>query len=71
MTPSIPQKGKKPKGSIPFTPSFFLGYISTLSGVIASGGMPERRGRKHEKLEHQRTIVYFYRSFNKARVSKK
>jgi hypothetical protein len=47
-------------------PLFFLGYISTLSGVIAIGGMPERRGRKHEKLEPPRAIVCFYEDFYKA-----
>jgi hypothetical protein len=44
----------------------FSGYISTLSGVIAIGGMPERRGRKHEKLEPPRAIVCFYEDFNRA-----
>jgi hypothetical protein len=43
-----------------------LGYISTLSGVIATGGMPERRGRKHEKLEPPRAIVCFYEDFDRA-----
>jgi hypothetical protein len=44
-----------------------LGYISTLSGVIAIGGMPERRVRKHEKLEPPRAIVCFYEDFNRAK----
>jgi hypothetical protein len=46
------------------TPSFF-GYIFTLSGVIARGGMPQQRGQKHEKLESQRAIVCLFEGFNK------
>jgi len=71
MTPSLPQRGKQPKGSIPLTPLFFLGYISILSGVIAIGGMPGRRGRKHEKLEPPRAIVCFYEDFYKAKKTEK
>ena len=66
MTPSLSQSGKQPKGSIPLTP-FFSGYISTLSGVFAIGGMPERWGRKHEKLDPPRAIVCFYEDFNRAK----
>jgi hypothetical protein len=68
MTPSLPQRGKQPKGSIPFDPLFFSGYISTLSGVIAIGGMPERRGRKHENLEPPGAIVCFSEDFNRAKI---
>jgi hypothetical protein len=30
--------------------------------------MPERRGRKHEKLEPPRAIVCFYEDFNRAEI---
>jgi hypothetical protein len=66
MTHALPQRGEQPKGSIPLTPSF-AGYILTLSGVIAIGGMPERRERKHEKLETPRAIVCFYENINRAK----
>jgi len=67
MTPSLPQRGEAAQGEHPLDSLFFLGYISTLSGVIAIGGMPERRGRKHEKLEAPRAIVCLYEDFNRAR----
>jgi hypothetical protein len=63
--PLSPQRGKQHAGMLPLTPSFF-GVFSTLSGVIAIGGMPERRGRKHEMMEPPRAIVCFYEGFNKA-----
>jgi hypothetical protein len=66
ITPALPQRGKQPKGSIPLIPSF-AGYISTLSGVIVTGGMPERRGQKHEKLETPGAIVCFYENINRAK----
>jgi hypothetical protein len=65
--PLSPPEGEAVQGGHPLDPLFFSGYISTLSGVIAIGGMPERRGRKHEKVEPPRAIVYFYEDFNRAK----
>jgi len=65
--PLSPPEGEAAQGEHPLDPLFFLGYISTLSGVIAIGGMPERRGRKHEKLEPPRAIICFYEDFYKAK----
>jgi hypothetical protein len=58
--------GEAAQGEHPIDP-LFSGYISTLSGVIAKGGIPERRGRAHEKLEPPKAIVCFYEDFNRAR----
>jgi len=69
ITPFLPG-GKAAQGGHPPDPLFFLGYISTLSGVIAIRGLPERRERKHEKLEPQRAIVCFYEDFNRAKIQK-
>ena len=69
MTPSLPQRGKQPKGGIPLTPSFFGIYFNHII-VIAIRGLPERRGRKHEKLEPPRAIVCFYEDFNRAKIQK-
>jgi hypothetical protein len=68
--PLSPPEGEAAQGEHPLDPLFFLGYISTLSGVIAIGGMPERRGRKHEKLEPPRAIVCFYEDFNRTNFSR-
>jgi hypothetical protein len=46
--PLSPPEGEAACGGHPLDPLFFKEYFSTLSGVIALGGMPERRGRKHE-----------------------
>jgi hypothetical protein len=62
--PLSPPEGEAAQGEHPLDPLFFSGYISTLSGVIAIGGMPERLGRKHEKLEPPRAIVCFYEDFS-------
>jgi len=62
---SLPE-GEAAQGEHPLDPLFFSGYISTLSGVIANGGMPERWGRKHEKLDPPRAIVCFYEDFNRS-----
>jgi hypothetical protein len=59
MTPSLPQRGKQPKGSIPLTPSFFGVYFNLIRNY-RNRGMPKRRGKKHEKLEPPRAIVYFF-----------
>ena len=64
--PLSPPEGEAAQGGHPPDPLFFSGYISTLSGVITTGGMPGRRGRKHEKVEPPRTIVCFYEDFNRA-----
>jgi hypothetical protein len=64
--PLSPPEGEATQGEHPLDPLFFSGYISTLSGVIAIGEMPKRRGRKHEKLEPPRAIVCFYEDFNRA-----
>ena len=37
ITPSLPQRGKQPKGSIPLTPSF-LGVYSNLIWSYRNGG---------------------------------
>jgi len=68
VTPYLPQRGRQPKESIPLTPSFFGVLFSTLSGVIAIGGMPKRRGRKHDGLEPPGAIDCFYEGLNKAGV---
>ena len=65
--PLSPPEGEAAQGEHPLVPLFFKEYFSTLSGVIAIGGMPERRGRKHEMLEPPRAIVCFYEGFNKAK----
>jgi hypothetical protein len=65
MTPTSPQRGKQPMGSIPLNPSF-LGFILTLSEVFAIGMIPEWRVWKHENLEPPRAIVCFYEDFNGA-----
>jgi len=70
MTPLSPPEGEAAQGAHPLDPLFFLGYISTLSGVISIGRMPEWRGRKHEKVEPPRAIVCFYKDFNKAIFSR-
>jgi hypothetical protein len=41
--PLSPPVEEAPQGEHPLEP-LFLGYISALSGVIATGGIPERRG---------------------------
>jgi hypothetical protein len=64
--PLSPMEGEAVQGEHPLDPLFFFGYISTLSGVIATGGMPGRRGRKYEKLEPPGAIVCFYEDFNRA-----
>jgi hypothetical protein len=56
--PLSPPKGEAVQGEHPIDP-LFSGYISTLSGVIAPGGMPERRGRKHEKPEPPKSDCLF------------
>jgi hypothetical protein len=64
--PLSPPEGEAAQGEHPLDPFFFSGYISTVSGVIAIGGMPEQRGRKHEKVEPPRAIVCFNEDFNRA-----
>jgi hypothetical protein len=64
--PLSPQEREAAQGEHPPDPLFFLGYVSTSSGVLAIGGMPERRGRKHEKQEPPRAIVCFNEDFNRA-----
>jgi hypothetical protein len=65
--PLSPPEWEAAQGVHPLDPLFFLGYISTSSGVITLGGMPERRGRKHGNLEPPRAIVCFYEDFNRAK----
>jgi hypothetical protein len=65
MTPSLSRRRKQPKGGISLTPSFY-GIYFNLIGVIATGRMPGRRGRKHEELEPPGAIVCFYEDFNRA-----
>jgi hypothetical protein len=55
VTPSLPQRGRHPKGSIPLTP----GSSRRPYEVIAIWGMPERRGRKHEVREPPRATPQF------------
>jgi hypothetical protein len=71
VTPTLPQRGRQPKGGIPLTPSFFGGLFSTFLGIIAIGGMPERRGLKHDVLESPRAIDYFFLGFQQSRISLK
>jgi hypothetical protein len=61
-------EGEAAQGGHPLDPLFFPGYISTLSGVLVIGGIPEWRGRKHEKLEPPRAIVCFSEDFNRAEI---
>jgi hypothetical protein len=63
--PLSPPEGEAAQGEHPLDPLFFSGYISTLSGVIAIGGMPEWRGWKHEKVEPPRAIVCFSEDCNR------
>jgi hypothetical protein len=44
--PSLPQRGKKPKGGIPLPPLSSDFSINILM-IIAMRGMPDRRGWKH------------------------
>ena len=37
MTPSLPQRGKQPKGGIPLTPSFFGIYFNLIRGYRNKG----------------------------------
>jgi hypothetical protein len=53
--PLSPPEGEAVQGEHPLDP-LFLGYISTLSGIFAIRGMPEQRGRNHEKLELQERL---------------
>jgi hypothetical protein len=64
--PLSPPEGEATQGEHPPGPLFFSGFISTFSGVIAIRGMPERRGRKHEKVEPPGAIVCFSEDFNRA-----
>jgi hypothetical protein len=60
--PLSPPKGEAAQGE-----HLFPGYNSALSGVIAIGGMPERRGRKHEmQKSSQERLFVFYEGCNKA-----
>jgi len=59
VPPSLPHRGRQPKGSIPLTSSFFGVIFSTLSGFIAIGGMPERRGRKHDVQKAPKSDYFF------------
>jgi hypothetical protein len=68
MTPSLPQRGKQPMGSIPLTPSFF-GICFNLIRSYRNRGFPERRGWKHEKLGPPRAIVCFHEDFNRAVIT--
>jgi hypothetical protein len=65
VTPSLPQRGRQHAGSI-LLPPLLSEIFSTLSGIIAIGRMPERRGWKHDVLEPPRAVDCFYEDFNKA-----
>ena len=47
VIPSLPQRGKQPKGSI-LLPPLLSGFFINLLMIIAIWGMPERRGWKHD-----------------------
>jgi len=68
MTPSLSQSGKQPKGSIPLTP-FFLGYISTLSGVIAIGGCPSGGGESMKTWIPQERLFVFMRISTEPKIA--
>ena len=43
VTPSLPQRGRHPKGNIPLTPGFhlfFLGFFYHFFGIYHNPGMP-------------------------------
>ncbi len=55
VTPSLPQRGRHPKGSTPLDPHFRVMFINLLRGYHILG-MPWRRGWKHDVLELPRAI---------------
>ena len=57
VTPSLPQWGRQPKGSIPLTPLLSDFFINLL--IIAIGGTPERLGRKHNVQRAPRSDCLF------------
>jgi hypothetical protein len=68
--PLSPPEEEVAQGEHPLDPLFFSGYISTFSGVIAIGGMPERRGRKHEKPEPQERLFVSLRISTEPLITK-
>jgi len=62
--PLSPPEGEAAQGEHPLDPLFSRGIFQPYQ-ELSQWGMPERRGRKHEKLEPPRAIVCFYKGFNK------
>ena len=65
VTPSLPQRGRQPKGGIPLTP-IFQGNIVNLNKDYHNRGMPEHLSGKSIRKEPPIAIYCFYAGLNKA-----
>jgi hypothetical protein len=66
--PLSPPEGEAAQGGLPLDPLFFRDIFQPYQELSQIRGMPERLGRKHEKLEPPRAIVCFYEDFNRADI---
>jgi hypothetical protein len=62
VTPSLPQRGKRPKGSL-LDPLFFGGFNVNLMRGYHNWGMPERRGLKALRAEAPKSGCSFLKGF--------
>jgi hypothetical protein len=68
VSPSLPQRGRQSKGSIPLTPSFLKSIIFNLIKDYRTMGDARAAGAEARcKKEPKRVIDCFYEGFSKAK----
>ena len=70
MTPSLPQRGKQSKGSIPLTPSFFQDIFQPYQELSQQGGCPSGGGGSMKSWNPQERLFVSMRISTEPKIEK-